>query len=41
MTNKSRNDYAYTIIDLDSAGNADLIEKLEAIEGVIRARVIK
>ena len=41
MTNKSRNDYAYTIIDLDSAGNTDLIEKLEAIEGVIRARVIK
>ena len=41
LTNKSRNDYAYTILDLDSAGDKALIEKLEEVEGVIRARIIK
>ncbi len=41
MTNKSKGDYAYTLLDTDSAVTAELVEKLSAIEGVIRVRVIK
>jgi D-3-phosphoglycerate dehydrogenase len=40
MVNKNRGDYAYNVIDLDSdVTNADL-EKIMAIEGVIRVRKI-
>ncbi len=41
MTNKSKGDYAYTMIDTDSAITDELLKKLEAIEGVIRVRVVK
>ena len=41
MMNKSRGKYAYTMFDFDSDVSADTIEKLTAIEGVIRLRVIK
>ncbi len=40
MTNKSRGDYAYSMFDLESAANPELIEKLEAVEGVLKVRVI-
>lgn len=40
MLNKSRGDYAYTMLDVDNADEAALQEKLEAIEGVIRVRII-
>jgi len=40
MTNKSRGAYAYTMIDVDSAVDAEVAEGLEAIEGVLRVRVI-
>ncbi len=41
MTNKSRGDYAYTVIDLDEAMPAEVVSKLEAADGVIKVRVIK
>lgn len=41
MTNKSRGDYAYTLIDLDSPVTEEALEKLNAIEEVIRVRVVK
>ncbi len=41
MTNKSKGDYAYTMIDTDSAITDELVKKLEGIEGVIRVRVVK
>lgn len=41
MTNKSKGDYAYTMIDLEKPAQADIIEKLEAIDGVLKVRIVK
>lgn len=41
MTNKSRDKYAYTLLDLESAPDEATIEKLKEIKGVLRVRVIK
>lgn len=41
MTNKSREKYAYTMLDLEAGLEASAIEKLQAIDGVLRVRVIK
>ena len=41
MINKSKNDWAYTILDLGAAPNADIIAKIEAIEGVVKVRIVK
>ncbi|NCB94026.1 MAG: 3-phosphoglycerate dehydrogenase [Clostridia bacterium] len=41
MTNKSKGDYAYTLIDLEAKAPAEVIEKLESIEGVLKVRIIK
>ncbi len=41
MTNKSRGEYAYSLMDLDSPVTADVVEKLSAIEGVLKVRVVK
>lgn len=40
MTNKSRGEYAYTMIDVDSDVDVKVVEELEAIDGVLRVRVI-
>lgn len=40
MTNKSRGSYAYTLLDLEQPVSADVKEQLEAIEGIIRVRLI-
>ena len=40
MTNKSRGEVAYTLIDLAGAPEADSLDKLKAIDGVIRVRII-
>ena len=40
MINKSRNAYAYTLLDLDDAPTAEAIERLNQIEGIIRVRAI-
>lgn len=41
MTNKSRDKYAYTLLDLESAPDALTIQRLAEIKGVLRVRVIK
>lgn len=41
MTNKSREKYAYTLIDLEKTPDAMSIQKLNAIKGILRVRVIK
>ena len=39
--NKSRGDFAYTLMDVDSKITSDFVEKLESVDGVIRVRVVK
>ena len=41
MTNKSRGDYAYSLIDLDAPATDEIVEKLSAIDGVLKIRVVK
>lgn len=41
MTNKSRGEVAYTLLDVESAPTAEIIEALQNIEGVFRVRVVK
>ena len=41
MTNKGRGDYAYSLIDVDSPVTEDVVEKLKAIDGVLKVRIIK
>ena len=41
MTNKSKGDYAYTLLDLSAAADEKIVEKLNGIKGVFRARVVK
>ena len=38
--NKSKGDYAYTMIDLDDEIPASIVGELEQIDGVIRIRLI-
>lgn len=40
LLNKSRGDYAYTLIDLNSAIPAETLERIRSIKGVLMARVI-
>ena len=40
LSNGSKGDYAYTIVEIGVAVPADIIPKLEAIEGMIKVRVI-
>lgn len=41
MVNKSRGDYAYTVLDIGVSSTQTLVEKLSAIEGVLKVRVVK
>ena len=41
MTNKSRGDYAYCIFDIDSESSKEVADKLSAIDGVLKVRVVK
>ncbi len=41
MTNKSRDQYAYTLLDLESRPKEATIEKLKGIKGVLRVRTVK
>ncbi|MCI9200545.1 MAG: phosphoglycerate dehydrogenase [Lachnospiraceae bacterium] len=41
MTNKSKGEVAYTMLDLESPATAEMISKLQAISGVFRVRVVK
>ena len=38
---KNRGEWAYSIIDLDSAASQQVIDDITAIDGVIKVRVIK
>lgn len=41
MTNKSKGEYAYTLIDLESAASRGALDELQAVEGVAKVRVVK
>ncbi len=41
MMNKSKGDYAYTILDIDSEATSAIVSEISAIDGVIKVRVIK
>lgn len=41
MTNKSRGDVAYTMLDVESPATAEIVSALEKIEGVFRVRIVK
>ncbi len=41
MTNKSRDKFAYTLLDLENVPEKETMEKLAAIEGVLRVRLVK
>ena len=40
MTNKSKGDWAYTIVDVGSAVDSKAVEDIKAIPGIIRVRII-
>ena len=41
MVNKSRGNYAYTVLDICSRASAELVDKVNAIDGVLKARAIQ
>lgn len=41
MINKSRGDYAYTVLDIVAPSTEKLVEKLSAINGVLKVRIVK
>ena len=40
MTNKSKGDYAYTVVDINTLVNEDVIGAIMALEGVLRVRLL-
>ena len=41
MTNKSKGEFAYSMFDVEATITKEIVEQLEAIDGVIRVRVVK
>ena len=41
LLNRSKGDYAYTMVDVDDEINTGIIDTIKGIEGVIRVRVLK
>jgi len=41
MISKSKGDWAYSMLDVSEAVSAELVAQLEAIDGVVRVRIIK
>lgn len=41
MTNKSRGDYAYSLLDLEARVTEEIVEQLASLENVLKVRVIK
>ena len=41
MTNKSRKEYAYTMIDVDTEVSSELEEQIASVSGVLKVRVIR
>ena len=40
LLNKSRGEYAYTLIDVDGEVSAELLARIRAIDGVLAARIL-
>ncbi len=41
MVNKSKGDYAYTVLDVEASINEDIVAKLATIKGVLKVRIVK
>ncbi len=41
MINKSRGQWAYAMIDIDSPSTSEILKRIEEIDGVLRARIVK
>ena len=41
MMNKSKGDWAYTMLDVESAVSDEIVNQLSKIDGVVRVRVVK
>uniref|UniRef100_UPI004056352D phosphoglycerate dehydrogenase n=1 Tax=Acetatifactor sp. TaxID=1872090 RepID=UPI004056352D len=41
MTNKSRGEVAYTMLDIENAATPEIIDELRQIDGVFRVRIVK
>ena len=41
MTNKSKDNSAYTLLDIDAPADDAIVEKLKGIDGVLKVRVVK
>ncbi len=41
MSNTSRGEYAYTMIDIDDALEPETVDRLRAVDGVVRVRVVR
>lgn len=41
LINKSRGDYAYSLYDIDSPATKELTDKIAAIDGVLKVRIVK
>ena len=41
MTNKSKKDYAYTVVDLNTSVGEDVLSEIRAVDGVLRVRLIR
>lgn len=41
MVNKSKGDYAYTVLDVEASINNDIVSKLSTIKGVLKVRIVK
>ncbi len=41
MTNKSRGEVAYTMLDIEDAATAEIVDALQQIEGVFKVRIVK
>ena len=40
MTNKSKKEYAYTVIDISNEATDEVVEKLNAMTDVLKVRVL-
>lgn len=41
MTNKSKGQWAYSLLDIESASTAEIVKKIGEIDGVLKVRIIK
>lgn len=41
LTNKGKENYAYTLMDLESPATKEIVKELEKIDGVLKVRIIK